>query len=376
MRKRGNGEGTVFQRKDGLWCAQKYVIGRRLTAYGKDKTTAIRKLQEKITEGVKTGTITQKKSRITFPQWVPMYLERKKKTLRPLTCDSYELSLKRAIKYLGDIRVQQITSAVLGKLADELALDGYSASTINGTVTTTAQCVNTAFDEGVVDGSRISTKGRLKKFRGKYKLPPLEDVVRCISAIDYFPLRCFGLFCLYTGLRRGEALGVKWEDIDEWEGKVYIQRTILQRPHGGAFEGVPKNGVVGQFAQIPADGIEMIEDLREYYQRLGIKSPWLFFTPKGNYLQPNTVSHYMRKALAPVCEKGAIHLLRHMHATLLAKNRVPLRTISQQLRHSYSSIGVTNRYINEIVGESYDEITGISLPGCSSVAVADKKNKS
>lgn len=49
-RKRSNGEGTVYRRADGTYCAQETIDKKRITAYGKNKTEALAKLKKKIKE--------------------------------------------------------------------------------------------------------------------------------------------------------------------------------------------------------------------------------------------------------------------------------------------------------------------------------------
>lgn len=56
-RKNGNGEGTIYQRKDGTYCAQKVVDGRRVTGYGKNKTEAREKLAKNIKKAILNGNI-------------------------------------------------------------------------------------------------------------------------------------------------------------------------------------------------------------------------------------------------------------------------------------------------------------------------------
>lgn len=202
----------------------------------------------------------------------------------------------------------------------------------------------------------------------KYTLPPVESVINAINSITVIPIRAMGLFCLYTGLRRGELVGLMWEDIDINRGIITVQRSYsLGKKHQREVDSLPKNRIAGQIVQIPDSGIEILENIREYYNDKKINSEYVFCTKDGNRFEPGNITKIFKRAMSKITPHGAIHMLRHLHATILAKEGVPLVTISRQLRHA--SIVTTNIYINALKDESYDDIKKINLPNCSSIAV-------
>lgn len=372
MKRKGNGEGTVYKRKDGSFCAQQTIEGERVTAYGKTKTEAMAKLKKNIIKRVKEGRIHVEKRNITVAEWAEIFLN-KKRAVRETTLGAYEVTTKRITRLFGNKKLKDI-GPKLDTCTDVLKNVGYKDSTIKNTIQYLITLYNDAVDSKVISGTKLSSKGCFRWKKDLFTLPELDRVIEAINDINSPVMRSMGLFCLYTGLRRGELVGLKWSDIDFASNKLYVNREITTIPSGGQINlDSPKNGIAGQSVQIPADALDILLELKEWYSIKNIHSDYVFCGKHGPHTNPDSVSQTLHNALKKHGIKGSIHILRHLNATILAKNKVPLRTISHQLRHS--SIAMTSRYINEIVGEEYDEIKELSIPGCSSIAVKSKRRK-
>lgn len=367
MKKRGNGEGTVYKRKDGTYCAQQTIEGKRLTSYGKTKTEALSKIKKKIVAKVKSGEIITESRNITVTEWASIYIKRKQ-NIRDSTKVRYAAIVKMIGKYVGNKKLKSITNKSIPSLIANLRESGYKDSTINGAISFFISMFNEAVSEGVIKGGPIMIKNKGLHKTPFPELPALGDVLVAINTIHSPVIRLLAVFCLYTGLRRGELVALQWRDIDFGKGKISVNRSVNQK-------GVvtpPKNGKIGQCVQIPTEGLKILDELKSFYKSRGINSEYVFCKRDGARYSPTTISITLRRALAPYTKTGAIHILRHLNATILAKDGVPLRTISHQLRHA--SIATTDRYINEIMNEEYDEVKKISIPGSSVFAVYGNKN--
>lgn len=88
-RRRSNGEGTVYKRKDGYYCAQETLDGRRISGYGKTKTAALASLKKKVKEAIQEGSVRPKSKNVTVEEYIPYFIESLSITNR-ITKDNYE----------------------------------------------------------------------------------------------------------------------------------------------------------------------------------------------------------------------------------------------------------------------------------------------
>jgi integrase len=369
-RKRSNGEGTVYVRKDGTYCAQETIDKKRITAYGKNKTEALAKLKKKIKDKMTAGEVISSNKDITVAQYLPYYVSGIPLTNKS-TKENYGSIQRRIASLTGELKLSKVTNSTLNSFAVNMKSLEYADSTIHSTVKFYMRALKQAQREGYIS-QNINLDYIAHRKQKPYILPKVNDVIKSLKEIRPIGMRYLGLFCLYTGLRRGELIGLKWKDIDEEKGIITVKRNYTcEVSSHRLYIKSPKNGLAGQIVQIPDDGMKLLTFLKEEYKKANIHSEFVFCDKNGRHLRPDSVTATLHRAMLRVSPKGSVHILRHLHATILAKEGVPLRTISKQLRHS--SIVTTSIYINAMENEVYDEIKGVSLPGCSSVAVDHKE---
>lgn len=156
---------------------------------------------------------------------------------------------------------------------------------------------------------------------------------------------------LYTGMRRGEALGLKWADVELDNAILHVRRASLYTPSKGVFEGTPKTQSSARTMKIPAVAVAALREYRTWQleQRLKIgdlwqDQDWIFTTWNGGPIHPDTLSgwfhNFIQKTDLP---KIHIHSLRHTNASLLIAGGENIKTISKRLGHSQVST-TTNIY--------------------------------
>ena len=144
-----------------------------------------------------------------------------------------------------------------------------------------------------------------------------------------------GVFELYytelsTGLRRGELLGIRWEDIDFNAGSICIQRQITRV--GGEVKASPlkTKNAYRQIIVAP----EVIQMLREKKEREDGFSPYVFSSPTGGPMCPDSMLHMLHRVLKRAgLEKIRFHDLRHTFSVLALQNGVDVKTLSGILGH-------------------------------------------
>ena len=143
-----------------------------------------------------------------------------------------------------------------------------------------------------------------------------------------------GAFELYylelaTGLRRGELLGLKWEDIDLERGDLRVRRQIA-RINGEVVEAPLKTKNAYRTLPLAEDTIDVLKAQRK---KAG-GSPWVFPSPTGGPISPGSVLHMLHRVLKRAgLPRVRFHDLRHTYATLALQNGVDVKTVSGMLGH-------------------------------------------
>ena len=143
-----------------------------------------------------------------------------------------------------------------------------------------------------------------------------------------------GVFELYylelvTGLRRGELLGLKWEDVDLERGDLRVRRQIA-RISGEVVEAPLKTKNAYRTLPLAEDTVSI---LLEQKKKVG-GSPWVFPSPTGGPISPDSVLHMLHRVLKRAgLPRIRFHDLRHTFATLALQNGVDVKTVSGMRGH-------------------------------------------
>ena len=131
------------------------------------------------------------------------------------------------------------------------------------------------------------------------------------------------------GLRRGELLGLKWEDIDLERGDLRVRRQIA-RINGEVVEAPLKTKNAYRTLPLAEDTIDV---LKAQKKKTGA-SPWVFPGPTGGPVSPDSVLHMLHRVLKRAgLPRARFHDLRHTFATLALQNGVDVKTVSGMLGH-------------------------------------------
>lgn len=353
-RKKGNGMGTVYRRKDGTYCVQRTIGGHRVTAYGRNKTEALAKMNKKL---ISYQYTYKDKSSVTMSEYIEIY----KRTL-PEVKRTTELTrdyvFERINDLLGNIIISKISDDIIVKFVSDLSRK-YSGHTIKIIVSRVFAILDHARRHGYNIKATCTTRDVFHQKKRIKKLPSIEDALAVISDIHNFIFQCCGYIALYSGLRRGEVCGLQWSDIDMSTGIIRVNRQIVIAGDGTKLITTPKNGIAGQTVQLMDAGASKLQELSTYYKKNGINSDFVFvFHDKP--VNPISLGMAFRQSfLAHGIHGCSFHVFRHLHASLLANNNIPLITIASQLRHSKPS--TTDRYLHSITDTFREDIKRIEI---------------
>ena len=348
-KRRANGEGNLRKRKDGRW-EGRYTAGRDpdtgkaiyKNVLGKTQAEVKAKLKQAIEEA--KGLDAAKVGRHTVGQWMEVWFEHYAKVkVRPSSHQTYRGYIDNHIKpNIGKIQLEKLTSLDLQKFYKKLLekgrvdriesrkqSNGLSAKTVRNIHQIISSAMKLAQEQKLIASN--PTEG--------CALPRLEH--REMQTLPVEQLQSFlreakdsGVFELYylelvTGLRRGELLGLKWEDVDLERGDLRVRRQIA-RISGEVVEAPLKTKNAYRTLPLAEDTVDILEAQRK---KTG-DSPWVFPSPTGGPISPDSVLHMLHRVLKRAgLPRVRFHDLRHTFATLALQNGVDVKTMSGMLGH-------------------------------------------
>ena len=326
-KRRANGEGSIRKRKDGRW-EGRYTVGHDpetgkaiiKNVLGKTQAEVKEKLKKAIEENV--GIDYGRAKTYTVGSWLEVWMENYAKVkLRPSTFKTSQGFLKNHIKpQIGSIPLAALTSLDLQRfykhLLDSGRVDrveakkkpkGLAPKTVRNIHQMIGSAYNLAIEQHLV--TKNPTQGcALPKVEHKEMKTLTADQ---LSAF-FQEARDSGVYELYyldltTGLRRGELLGLKWTDVDLDRGVLKIQRAI-SRQNGKVVEAPLKTKNAYRTLPLSADAIDVLMQQR---RKTG-NSEWVFPSPTGGPMSPDSVLHMLQRVLKRAgLPRIRFHDLRH-----------------------------------------------------------------
>ena len=347
-KRRKRGEGSVHLRKDGRW-EGRVVVGYddkslpiTKNVLAKTKTACLDKL--KALKDACAGQPTEKiQPDMTFGEWLDYWYQNySKPKLRPTTQMGYENAVyKHIIPALGAVPLSELSTNEIQQFYTELKKNGrlirtelYGEGVSDRTVWSCHTRIRTALDQAVQDGLiRVNPAADCKlppQNAKEMQLLSRDEMQRfLIQAKEegYFELF---LLELATGLRRGEALALQWDDLDLHTGTLHIQRQVY-RANGELVVSAPKTKAALRTIVLPSALVGVLE---EYHQ--GVNSRWMFPSPakEDSPLDPATVRKRLQTILEHAgCKKVRFHDLRHLFVTTALENGMDVKTLSTIIGH-------------------------------------------
>jgi integrase len=266
--------------------------------------------------------------------------------VRPTTLEDYEATItNHIIPRLGSVKAQRLTADTVQAFYADLHDRGVGARTVQLCHLRLSQALAQAVKWGIlqrnvcqaVDAPHVTPK------RGK--VWTAEEARRFLAAGAGTHLEAVWVLIATTGLRRGEALGVRWQDLDLDERTLRVRQSVVLYQNKPIMQ-EPKSDAARRTIKLAPETVAMLRTHRtaQLERRLTLGSMWherdlVFCTGDGKVLNPSnlyrTLDAMMARAEVP---RIRLHDPRHSHTTLLLAAGTPIKVVSERLGHTKTSI--------------------------------------
>lgn len=359
-RRRMNGEGTIYQRANGLWVCEitlgydkdKKRIKKTISSMDRDK------LQKKINDlkYLNDRRLLIDPSKYTVGEWVEFWLETyKKPSIKPSTYDMYKGNLERYIKpKIGHYKLDKLNPLVVQTFINDISSNslntkhGLSQSSVKKVYITLSQACKQAVTANILYKNPCNGVQLPKK-------PPRESVAFTVEEQEAFLQHCPGnttfenlfIFAFNTGMRLGEMLALTWDDVDA-ENKLVSVNKNLSVVNDYDEKTERKNKIIINSTTKTADGMREIPLTQKALnvvmaqrERNKNESPFIFYSSSGNVLSKRSIYRAFKNILskANISTHLTVHSMRHSFATRLLEKGADIKTVSELLGHK--SIQIT-----------------------------------
>ncbi|CAB1129594.1 conserved protein of unknown function [Candidatus Hydrogenisulfobacillus filiaventi] len=274
--------------------------------------------------------------------YLDRWLESMVGRVRPTTLRSYRAMAAHARAALGDRPLTRLTPLDLQAWLADLQAAGKSPRTAQYAYAVLRHALQDAADWGLLPANPAARAKPPRVPRRELRVPTPEEARRLLQAAEGHRLYALWAFLATTGTRRGEALGLRWEDVD-WQRRVILVRQALTGTGSRKALGPVKTDGGRRSVALDPWMEDVLRRHREEQRldRLEAGAGWeetglVFTTRRGRWLDPGNVLRdfkiLLAKAGLPTTYR--IHDLRHAMATAWLAAGVSPKVVSERLGHA------------------------------------------
>ena len=252
---------------------------------------------------------------------------------------------KRLEPRFGELQLDQIGRREIDSFTADMLEEEVAPNTINNYLTTLGDMLTAA-----VEWEYLTKRPKIRKLKADTEFDFLDfaEADRLLDAADP-PWHTMILVALRTGLRRGELIALRWEDVDVIGGKLIVRQSATR----GIID-VPKSGH-GREVALSHQALRALKAHRH------LRGEFVFCREDGRMLNQDELP----ERLYAVCRKAGLrkvgwHVLRHTFASHLVMRGEPLKSVQELLGHA--SITTTMRYAHLSPNVRRDAVNHLDAP--------------
>jgi integrase len=377
-------KGHIYQRSKGSWTLVFDLPVDPFNGKRRQKSQTVKgtkreaeRLLREIQMTVDTGTYI-KPNKMKLGDWLVQWLDGYVATnTTRRTCESYrEAVIKHIIPVMGEILISELEPMHIQKYySDKLregridGKGGLSAKSVHYQHKIISKSLSYAVKMGILvrNVASLVDPPRVPEMIMNTLSP--DEVIKFLDAAKETPYYIFFSTLLFTGLRRGELLALRWRNLDLENACLYVTETAYLLRNGDYEIKEPKTPHSRRMVTLSPSLVELLKlhkaDQELLRIQLGVKmskDDFVFIGLDGSPLNPDTVTHAFGKVVKRAGLTGIrMHDLRHTHATLMLAAGIHPKIVSERLGHA--SVSTTlNIYSHVLPGlqekavEKFDRI--------------------
>lgn len=343
QKQRGHGEGSIYQRKDKRWVASFKPEGeKRIYLYGKTRKEAYDKLQKAIQEE-KQGILAKGPDR-KVGDYLKQWLETIVKPLRRKNTYRQYRSMVNAhlIPAFGEMALRKLTVQHIQVLYAEKLETGSSPATVAVIHAILHKALENAVGWNLISrnvAESVTLPG-IPRYEGRFLTQ--EEARKLFTVAKGTRLEVLLIVAITTGMRRGELLALRWDDVNLENGTLRVERTMSRVAGSEYIENAPKTKSSRRKIMLPGIAVKA---LREHCEKQGQErrssgDVWqdrnlVFSGLNGRYWAPESMGYQFRKLLVEAgLPRMRFHDLRHSAASILLAMGVHPKVVQELLGHS------------------------------------------
>ena len=350
-RRRGKGEGSIYRRaSDGRWVAALIMEdGRRVVRRASSRKDAAAKLEQLLKVRAEGQTLAADRSTAAFlTEWLAVV----RNTVSPGTFERCEQYIRvHAIPALGRIKLGRLTPQHFQRLYQDKLAAGLSPTTVNHLHTVLHGAFTEAMRWGLISRNVVALVRPPRKVHVEVVALTAEQTRALLAAAAGNRFEALLILALKTGMRRGELLALRWEDLDLDKGVLQVRGT-LRRTREGLRIGTPKTPASRRKVVLSPTSQAALRRhrARQEQERQAAGDLWqeLRLVFPNRLGRPMELRDLLADVYRPLLKRAGLppvtfHTLRHTAATLLLAEGEHPKVVQELLGHA--QVGITlDRY--------------------------------
>jgi integrase len=282
-------------------------------------------------------------ARTTVIEFLEQWLGTIRESVRPKTLHQYtQIARGHIAPRLGSIKLKDLRPDQIQALYNEELDKGVSARTVLLTHSVLHKALNQALKWGLIGRNPAQAVSRPKASRKEMRVFTSDEARTFLSAAEGTRYRALFHLALHTGMREGELLGLKWDDLDWVTRQLQVKRQLQVMPGKGMFFAEPKTAAGRRTIVL---GKSMVKKLREHlgnqdqdrqqagekWQENGLIFPTTIGTPMAARNMYEDFRKLLKRIGLPVIR---FHDLRHTAATLMLQQGIHPKIVQERLGHA------------------------------------------
>jgi len=335
---------------------------------GRNKAEVLNRMQE-LRDKIAADELPASGSSITVEQWMSYWLRNiAPRRCKPYTLAGYASKVEYINALMGHHRLDRLTPEHIEDAWDYLLENGsplpektrrkgddgaplpLSQNTVHQTHRILARALKVAVQRKKIRASPCASMDAPARVEHELVPPSEEEVDKILDAARGTWNAARWSVALAMGLRQGEALGLRWDDIDLENGILRVRQTLMRVSGRGLVFGTPKSAKSRRDLSVPPSLVIALKEHRkaQIARRLEAGDHWtdsglVFTRDDGRPIDPSVDARHWRDLLEKAGVKHyRLHDARHAAGTMLVAQGVDVRVAMSYLGHS--QLSVTMRY--------------------------------